>query len=274
VTAIRQGSTLVGFAKLMRDRTDMRIATEANANLLASANQALDRTRSFLQTLGHELRNPLAPIKNSAYLLTRLSEDPRIQKIAQTIQNQVASMERLTADLMDVARLEHQGLELRLIEADVRALVQEEVGGLLLPAKAKGLELLTLVPEAPLPARIDPDRVRQAVTNLLTNAIKYTPEGGTVYAKVTLEGGDAVIRVEDTGIGIAPDMLPRLFDLFTRDTRARDLAPSGLGVGLAMVRQIAQLHGGVASARSAGEGKGSEFALRLPQAGPPNVARS
>ena len=114
----------------------------------------------------------------------------------------------------------------------------------------------------------DPSRLRQAVSNLLVNAVKYTPPGGTIWLKATQEAGDIVIRVQDTGIGIAADVLPRIFELFTQESRASDLVPGGLGVGLAIVAQIAELHGGVAQARSGGTGRGAEFTLRIPVLGP------
>jgi signal transduction histidine kinase len=110
--------------------------------------------------------------------------------------------------------------------------------------------------------------MQRLVLNLLGNAIKYTPEGGSIWVKVVQEGADIVFRVEDTGIGIAPEMLPRIFELFTQERAASDLVPGGLGVGLAMVREIAELHGGTVQARSAGEGKGSEFTVRLPAIAP------
>jgi PAS domain S-box-containing protein len=264
VTALRDAGGLRGFIKVVRDRTDQKMDAQLRVNRAEAATEALERARSFMATLGHELRNPLAPIKNSAYILPRLSDDPRVHRIASMIGNQAASLERLANDLMDVSRLEHAKLELRLAPVDVGALLQEEVSGQMLPARAKGLQMQVLLPEQPVLAEADPDRLRQAVNNLLSNAIKYTPAGGRIWAKATVETEEAVIRVEDTGIGIAPEALPKIFELFTQETRARDLVPGGLGVGLAMVRQIAELHGGVVQARSAGSGKGSEFSLRLP----------
>lgn len=268
VTVVREAAGVAGFIKVLRDRTDLRIATENRAQQLQAMEEAVARTRSFLKTLGHELRNPLAPLANAAHLLPRLSTDPRIHRLAEIVANQVASMERLATDLMEVSRLEHRKLDLRLAQADLVALVQQEVDGQQLVATGSGVRLEALLPPAPVRATVDADRIRHAVANLLSNALKYTPRGGSVWAKVTVEGHDAVIRVEDTGIGIAPDMLPRIFELFTRDARAETLAPQGLGVGLAMVRQIAELHGGLAQARSGGNGRGSEFTLRLPLRGP------
>ncbi|MDB5958500.1 PAS domain-containing sensor histidine kinase [Ramlibacter sp.] len=269
VTAVREESgELCGFLKIMRDRTDLRMRSENRSNQLSAVEAAMERTRRFLQTLGHELRNPLAPIRNCTTILMRASDDPRIHKVAQTIVNQVSVLERIASDLMDVSRLQHRKLELRLSEFDVRALLEEEVAGQAARATAKGLQLECLLPDQPLPVLADPDRIRQAVSNLLTNAIKYTPEGGSIWVKATQEADDILLRVQDTGIGIAPEILPRIFELFTQEPRASDLVPGGLGVGLAIVNQIAELHGGVAQARSGGSGKGSEFMLRIPRWGP------
>lgn len=272
VTALHDAGGLRGFIKVVRDRTDQKMDSQLRANRAEAAAQALERTRGFMSTLGHEMRNPLAPIRNAAYILPRLSDDPRVHRLASMIANQTASLERLASDLMDVSRLEHARLELRIAEVDLSALLQEEVAGQQLPARAKGLDMQLLLPDQPVVLQADPDRLRQAVANLLTNAIKYTPAGGKIWAKATQEAEEAIVRVEDTGIGIAPEALPRIFELFTQESRARDIAPGGLGVGLAMVRQIAELHGGVAQARSAGTGKGSEFSLRLPLRRPVQAA--
>lgn len=268
VTALRDATGLRGYIKIMRDRTDLRINAENRANHLDAADGALGRTHRFLQTLGHELRNPLAPIKNAAYIARRGTDDPRVHKAADTILSQVGVLERLTSDLMDVSRLQHRKLDLQLSEFDVRGLLEDEAAGQRLPATIKDIRIETLMPGQPLPVVADATRLRQAVSNLLVNAVKYTPNGGTVWLKATQEAQDIAIRVQDTGIGIAPDVLPRIFELFTQESRASDLVPGGLGVGLAIVAQIAELHGGVAQARSGGAGRGSEFTLRIPRGGP------
>ena len=273
VTALRsETGELRGFIKLLRDRTDQRIGTENRAKQLAALEEAMERTQRFLQTLGHELRNPLAPIKNSAFILPRLSDDPRVHKVAKMIDAQATVLQRLAEDLTEVSRLHQRKLRLELSERDVRELLQEEVAAQMLPARAKGLKLQAVLPDKPVTATVDRDRLRQAVSNLLTNAIKYTPEGGTVWAKVFHESDEVVIRVEDTGIGISCEALPRIFELFTQESRAQDMVPGGLGVGLSIVKQIAELHGGMAQARSGGAGQGAEFTLRIPREGPPSHA--
>ena len=120
------------------------------------------------------------------------------------------------------------------------------------------------MPAGPLPVRADPVRLRQVLGNLLANAIKYTPEGGRVWVKATGEGAEAVVRVEDTGVGIGPDMLPRIFELFTQYEAAAGRSAGGLGIGLALVKELVELHGGLVQVRSDGRGKGSEFTVRLP----------
>ena len=273
MTGLRNAAgELRGFIKIVRDRTDQRIGAENRANQLAAVEGAMERTQRFLQTLGHEMRNPLAPIRNSAFILKRISEDARIHKVAHTIEAQAAVLQRLAEDLAEVSRLHQRKLRLKLAQIDLRELLREEVGAQMLPATAKGLRVEMLLPEQPIMANVDADRLRQAVSNLLGNAVKYTPEGGTVWVKVTDEAGDAVMRFEDTGIGISGDALPRIFELFTQESRAQDLVPGGLGVGLAIVKQIAELHGGVVSARSGGAGHGAEFTVRLPREGPAGYA--
>ncbi|TWO72888.1 PAS domain S-box protein [Caenimonas sedimenti] len=269
VTAVREESgALCGFLKIMRDRTDLRMNAENRSNQLEAVENAMERTRRFLETLGHELRNPLAPILNSVAIIQHGSADAQVQKAARVISNQVQLLERIAGDLMDVSRLKHRKLELRLSEFDIRALVEEEASGQLERARAKGVHLECLVPDQPLLLVADADRVRQAVGNLLGNAIKYTQKDGCVWVKAILEADNIIVRVQDTGIGIAPDALKRIFELFTQEPRAKDVAPGGLGVGLAIVSQIAELHGGMAQARSSGIGKGAEFMIRLPRRGP------
>lgn len=269
VTAVKdRAGKLLGYMKIMRDRTDQRMISENRANQFDSMEQAMERTHRFLQTLGHELRNPLAPIKNAAFIVSRVADDPRLLRAAEAINNQVAVLERLTTDLMDVSRMQHRKLELRLSEFDIRALLEQEIAAQGEAAARKRIDVEALLPEKPIELAADRDRLRQAVSNLLTNAVKYTPAHGRVWVKVTQEADDVVIRVQDNGIGIAPDVLPRIFDLFTQEPRAKDLVPGGLGIGLAIVRQIADLHGGVVQVRSGGHGKGAEFALRLPRLGP------
>lgn len=152
-------------------------------------------------------------------------------------------------------------------EFDLCPLLREECAAHEPSATGKGLKLEALLPHAPLPVDGDAERLRQAMRHLLANALKYTPRGGTIWVKATQEDDEVVIRIEDSGIGIDPAALQHIFELFTREERAKEIAPGYLGVGLAIVRHIARLHGGVVQARSGGAGKGAEFTLRLPRSG-------
>jgi PAS domain S-box-containing protein len=265
VQAIRDDTgALRGYVKMARDRTDLHTWTCALENELEALRDAHQRTLGFLRTLGHEMRNPMAPLQNSAFILQRLHTDERTAKVVEIIQSQVNALRRLAEDLMEVSRLEGGQVGVNLEPVDLRDVVQRTVQGLQDEARARRLRLEVILPHGSLPVRIDPDRFQQVLLNLIGNAIKYTPEGGTVWIKPTQEGGEVVLRVEDTGIGIEPAMLPRIFDLFSREASAQDVDPGGLGIGLSVVRELVRLHGGSVQARSPGPGKGSEFTVRLP----------
>jgi len=225
-----------------------------------------ERTQLFLSTLGHEIRNPLAPIQTACHILSRLSTDARAGKAVDTISQQVQVLSRLASDLMDVSRAGAGKIKLEPKRVDLRAVLNEAVSGMRGSAEAKGVRLESLMPSGSLDVMIDQERFQRVVLNLLGNAIKYTLRGGTVWVKATQEGSAVLFRVEDTGIGIAPDVLPRIFDLFTQEAQAADLVPGGLGIGLTIVKELVELHGGNVEARSAGVGKGSEFTVRLPSA--------
>jgi PAS domain S-box-containing protein len=264
LTAISDASGIRGYMKVIRDRTDSRMATEATSNRLAAVESALSTTREFLRTLGHELRNPLGAIKNVAWILGR-SDDKQLKGFSGIIANQLAILERLASDLMDVSRLEQQKTSLKLEDIDLAALVRDEVGARQYEARDKGIDLEAILPLHPVVVRGDRDRLRQALGNLLANSLKYTLHGGTVWVKAMEEADDVLIRVQDTGIGIAPDVLPQIFELFTQEPRAREVAPGGLGIGLSVVREIVRIHGGSVQARSGGVDKGSEFTIRIPR---------
>lgn len=255
---------LLGYVKLMRDRTDLRAHTEWLENQLQSQGSANIRTNLFLSTLGHELRNPLGPLQNAAHIVQRLSTDPRTDKAAEVMINQVGVLARLAEDLMEVSRAQAGKIELDMQRTDLRDMLNETALALRPSALDKGVLLECVMPPAPLPVKLDVLRFPRVVLNLVGNAIKYTPAGGSVWIKATQEGNDVLLRVEDTGIGIVPDMLPRIFDLFTQERQAQDMVPGGLGIGLAIAKQLVELHGGNVQARSAGAGKGAEFTVRLP----------
>lgn len=267
MTAIRsQQEMVLGFVKVMRDITDQREHFERSENEVVELGEAREKTRVFLQTLGHELRNPLGVLSNTHQILERLVSDERAGKVVGQLGRQVAVLRRLADDLMDVSRVELGKLALERRRIDMRTVLQEAVQAVQEAAKQKSHSIELLLPPSELMADVDPARIQQVVLNLLGNAIKYTPDGGTISVQASQEGHEYVCRVQDNGIGIHPQVLPKIFELFTQAPEGRDLAGGGIGVGLAMVRQLVELHGGTVQAKSAGAGKGSEFVFRLPVA--------
>jgi two-component system CheB/CheR fusion protein len=165
---------------------------------------------------------------------------------------------------MDVNRLELGKVKLDPERVDLRTLLEETVAGMQEPAGEKGLQLEAVLPPSALMVDADVARLQQVVVNLLNNAIKYTPAGGTVWVRASQEGAEIVCRIQDTGIGIPPAMLPRIFELFTQAEEGESMREGGIGMGLALVQQLIELHGGSVQAKSSGAGKGSEFSFRLP----------
>ena len=236
-----------------------------------AAEQALrdaDRRKDeFLATLAHELRNPLAPIRTALEVLNRLPGDsPQAPRLREMMGRQISQFVKLIDELLDVSRISTGKVLLQRERVELRRVVEAALEDAQPVLGASRHTLQVRWPDAPVWVMGDHSRLAQVVGNLLTNAVKYTPAGGSVFVKCTQEGSDVVLRVEDTGIGIAPDVLPRIFELFTRATIAVKMEPGGLGIGLAIVKQIVELHGGTVQARSNGDGHGAEFTVRLPAA--------
>lgn len=265
-----QDGSIRGFVKVLRDRTDLRTKIENNDKEREALREALQRAQLFLHTLGHELRNPLAPLSMAVHLLGSRETSPASAQAIKVINRQIAVLKGLADDLMDLARAHHSGFELEVERVHVQELLSDVLTDLAASADAKGIKLQAVMQESPILIEADRRRLTQVVLNLVGNALKYTPSGGVVFIKVGEEVDEVVVRVDDTGIGIDAAMLPRIFEFFTQDASARKLAPGGLGVGLGLVRQIVSEHGGTVAARSQGLGKGSEFTVRLPLKRPVN----
>lgn len=259
---------VVGFVKLMRDRTDLRTHINNVENELAENAASVQRTHRFIGKLGHEIRNPLAPMQSAVTILQKTCDDARARKAVQVLQNQIDAMRRIADDLMETTRLHSGKVDLQWEVCDARDLVRDACVGFSPVAAQRGIDLQSIVPAGPLAVRVDRVRFQQALSNLISNAIKYTAPGGHIWMKPTQEGRQVLIRIEDTGMGIGPETLPRIFDLFSRGKSAQETAPAGLGIGLSVVREIVELHDGTVQARSPGPGKGSEFSIRLPAADP------
>jgi signal transduction histidine kinase/ActR/RegA family two-component response regulator len=226
-------------------------------------------TLEFLGVLAHEFRNSLAPIVTSAALIHRVGLPGIVQDSATVVKRQARHLARLLDDLLDISRLALGRFELRREPVSLAAIVDQEVEATRSTAELAGVTLALALPPAPAWVAADPSRLKQVVLNLLGNAVKYTPAGGRIDVTVEVEAGEAVLQVRDTGIGIDPGMLPRVFDLYARGTGSRARAPDGLGIGLTLVRQLVELHGGRVSARSDGLDRGSTFTVRLPLAAAP-----
>jgi PAS domain S-box-containing protein len=242
------------------DVQEQRVAEEA----LREADRRKDE---FLAMLGHELRNPLAPVANAVRILGTPGAEPVARERArEMIERQVIHMGRLIDDLLDVSRITRGTLELRRAPVALAPLVAEAVEAVRAQCEAAGLQLEASVPEAPVVLDADRVRLAQVLGNLLTNACRYTGRGGTVRLAVEVAGDWAEIRVADTGVGIPRDRLAQVFEPFTQLDRSQVGAEGGLGLGLALVRELVALHGGAVTAASEGLGRGSEFVVRLPLA--------
>ena len=221
------------------------------------------RKDEFLAMLAHELRNPLAPIRNALHLL-RVSDGagPVAAEAREVMERQLIQLIRLVDDLLEVARISRGKIELRRARVDLAGVVASAVETSRPAIDAARHRLEVRLPPAPLHVNGDFVRLSQVVANLLNNAAKYTDPGGRITVSVEREGAEATIRVRDNGIGLTPELLPHIFDMFAQADRAR--AAGGLGIGLALAKMLVDLHGGRIEARSDGPGRGSEFAVRLP----------
>jgi len=227
--------------------------------------EADERKDEFLATLAHELRNPLAPIRNSLHLL-RLSTpaEPATEQIYDTLERQTALLVRLVDDLLEVSRITKGKVELRRQPIEIAAVIRQALEVSRPFIDAFGHNVAISIAAEPLVVDGDTVRLSQVFSNLLNNAAKYMDGGGQIWISARREGESAVISVKDTGIGIASDMLPRIFDMFTQIDRTARQAQGGLGIGLSLVRALVQTHGGDVVAKSAGLGTGSEFVVTLP----------
>jgi PAS domain S-box-containing protein len=253
------------FATVSHDVTERRRMEDDLRRLAADLSEADRRKNEFLAMLAHELRNPLAPISNAARALGLAGGDPEtVRSAASMIERQAGQMSRLVDDLLDMSRITRGRIELRRQPIELAPVVQHVVETVRAQYHAMGHELTVSLPPRPLRVDADPGRLTQVIGNLLNNACKFTDPGGHVWLTVEDEGRAAVIRVRDTGIGIAAADLPRLFDMFTQVDTSLERSRSGLGIGLTLVKSLIELHGGSVEARSDGPGRGSEFVLRLP----------
>lgn len=246
------------IAGTTRDITEHKRAADA-------LQESARRKDEFLATLAHELRNPLAPIVTALEVLRLRIDDPAaVHRARETIQRQVDHMRRLVDDLLDVARITRGMVGLQLERVDLGSVLTSAVQMARPLIDQRGQELTVSVPLERVCLPGDPHRLIQVLTNLLTNAAKFTPEGGQLFVIAEHRNAEVVIRVRDTGKGIPAEMLPHIFDLFTQVNPSIDRAEGGLGLGLTLVQKLVEMHGGRVEAHSPGSGLGSEFVVRLP----------
>jgi signal transduction histidine kinase len=223
------------------------------------------RKDEFLAMLAHELRNPLAAIHHAGELLRREdSAATSCRRAVEILHRQTEHMVRQVDDLLDVSRISRGKVGLRKEVTDMASAVKNAVEAVRPLCDARGHELVVTLPAQPMHLHADPTRLTQVVTNLLTNACKFTGQGGRITVSVEQEGLQGVIRVSDNGIGMAPSELTRIFEIFAQVDRSRDSTSEGLGLGLALVKTLVEMHDGTVEARSEGLGQGSEFVVRLP----------
>jgi PAS domain S-box-containing protein len=236
-----------------------------NARLYREIQWADKAKDEFLAMLSHELRNPLGAITNGLALLdAHAGHSARVAEARKLLSRQVGNMSRLLEDLLDVSRSTRGQVHLQREAVDLREIISGAVEAMRGAVDARNHRLIVSLPEEPLPAFADSTRLEQVFCNLLGNAAKYMDEGGCIRLSAEREEGAAVVRVEDSGIGISADLLPHVFDLFTQADRSLDRSQGGLGIGLTLVKSLVGLHGGSVTAASAGPGEGSVFTVRLP----------
>lgn len=253
------------YLELREANEKLVIAALSAQDLQAAAEHALEQQRNFLNLVAHELRNPLTPISMIAGRLVRVPSEelPRMQVL---IEGQVKQMSRLVEDLLDIARASTGKFRLDCQRVDMARIIHEAIDACSPLMIANSLSFSSNLPECALMVNGDPARLTQILGNLLGNAAKYTPANGTVSLTATIEVDHLTICIRDTGIGITPKALPFIFEPFVQDVHAVGFNGAGLGIGLTVVRELIEAHGGTVTGASSGEGKGSEFVMKLPLA--------
>ena len=259
-----------GSTKLAVLFTDIseRKRAEKKLRQLADDLSEMDRRKTeFLATLAHELRNPLAPIRNGLQIMHLAADKPAtVARVRDVMERQVNQMVHLVNDLLDVARITRGQIELKLERADLKTIIASAVETSMPLIEASQHQLQVTVTEQALPLDADPTRLAQVLGNLLNNAAKYTPAKGRIVLDARRDGDQAVIEVRDSGVGIPAESLPTVFEMFTQVGQNMGRAQGGLGIGLSLVRRLAELHGGSVAVASPGAGLGSTFTVRLPLA--------
>jgi CheY-like chemotaxis protein len=261
----------MGAVSVVRDVTEQRRVDAALRSRAAELRDADKKKDEFIAMLAHELRNPLVPIRTAVELLKHGREQPSlVARIRPMMERQVSHMVRLIDDLLDVSRITSGKIELKKEPVSLATLLGGAVEANRDAINVGKLEISVKLADPHLVVNVDPTRFAQILANIIQNAAKFTPAGGRIHVECAVEDSSELARsrlricIRDTGIGIAPEMLPRIFELFVQANTAGHGRQSGLGIGLALARKLAEMHGGTLEARSDGPGRGSEFLLIIP----------
>ena len=256
---------VVGVTAAAMEITAMKKAEQRIHTLLEELRYADRRKDEFLATLAHELRNPLAPIRNSLELMKHAAGDPALlAQVQTTMSRQVGHMVRLIDDLLDVSRITSNKLELKRERVNLATIMQHAVEACRPNCERADHELLLEFPSSPVYLQADPVRLTQVFVNLLTNSCKYMQDHGKIWFSAQRSDGEVIVKVKDAGMGIPPEMLPKIFDLFTQVDQSLERTVGGLGIGLSLVKRLVEMHDGSVTAHSDGHGSGCEITVRLP----------
>jgi PAS domain S-box-containing protein len=256
---------LKGFVKVFRDATHLRSRMKYLENLVQEGDVQKSEKNVFIGTIAHEMRNPLSPLKSAIELMKRVSGDTaRYLPLIGIIERQISFLDRLVEDLVDLTRVQTGKLSIAYEDVVLQDFLFESLHSCRSAAEAKGIFIHQVMPPIPIYVEADSRRLQQVMLNLLNNAIKYTPAGGNIWLTATVDHTHFLCYVKDDGQGIGEGLLPKIFDIFTQADSHQPSRRDGLGIGLAVVKEIISLHQGNVEVRSEGEGKGSEFIVRIP----------
>lgn len=254
-----------GFVKLFRDATHLRARMKYLENVQHECAVREREQNMFIGTIAHEMRNPLSPLKTALELMKRQQDDnPRHVHTVKIMDRQIGFLERLVEDLVDLTRVQSGKMSIAYETVVLQDLLVEALDACSSATQAKGISVQQAMPSVSIRAEVDARRLLQVVGNLLNNAIKYTHAGGCIWLTATADQTHFIFYVKDDGQGISPELLPRIFDMFTQANPDHAERGAGLGIGLSVVKEIVSLHQGTIEVRSEGPGSGSEFTVRIP----------